>query len=739
MISIKLTGFPFLIAHAERYPLEYLQMPPGTKDALHQYGINNLQDLIRVIGNQGDTAPECQNALGALSALASVSAPAGPDWYAYWEARHFEFHDMYLTCQELEAFDKDVPVCAVDRESFGTAGAMFARAGYDTLGKLAEGLRSGIGDVPGMGGKKRADFFRRLVELVHGLREGQLSAERLASRFPIDVNGDAEARNAVKGTGAYEFHEDVLSSRIRILHAGAKTKALETAGYRSVGDLAAAGSGKLLALQGMGRSTVRKIEKALQSLHGAQGKDGNIDWDRYCAMIDIPLLPVENVALDGNSFVAMVGITLGQLGRTLHDPVLQKVISDRISKPPHQRATLEDIASSLPKPITRDKPITRERVRQKEAKLLAALAAALVNDDYAHLKVHFRPEFANYWKRAAAHFADAEEDITFAAFVDGLIETWGADRSILLEHLPLITTVITGEVMTTSVFGDATRLDPRLLTLSEDDRSVPLRHLQIGRAARGLRQHGIETIGDLISNIRQGTVSRASGAHYRTAIAHLDQVVASLDENQHFDWKTYLETIEARAVPKDDLSGPAEFMRNLVTNVSAILDANPPRTRSYDIFVLRTARPIATRLTMEKTAEVLDTHGPSVKREETATLAWLNEVILGDDQALAGVALRPVFVGIWHRISEIFDEANGDAERFQRYLAATFGIGEGDVEPAMPTMIAVLTGYPYGRLGRHKRMAPVSIVEDEEPNGTGEVADVTTPVRIKLKGFRRTH
>jgi hypothetical protein len=554
-------------------------------------------------------------------------------------------------------------------------------------------------------------------------------------KFPINVDTAEIDQKAKQGGPGYVFHKDVSNLGVGTLHAGTKTKALEAAGYRTVGDLAAAGQSAWLALPGMGRSTVRKIEKALRSLYEAQNNDGHVDWDRYCAAIDIPLLPVENLVLDGNSFAAMVGITLGQLGQTLHDPVLQKIIADRISKPPHHRATLEDIGSSLPEPIT------RERVRQKEAKLLEALAAALVNDDYAHLDVHFRPEFAGYWKRAATNFADAEEDITFAALVDGLIETWGADRAILLEHLPLIATVITGEVMTTSAFGDATRLDPRLLTLSEDDRCIPLRHLQIGRAARALRQRGLVTIGDLISRIRQGTVSRASGAHFRTAIAHLDHVVASLDEDQCFDQKTYLETIGVRVLPKDDPSGPKEFMRDLAANVSEILAANPPRMRSREIFVLRTARPMATRLTMEKTAEILDTHGPSVKREETDTLAWLNEVILGGDQSLAGIALRPVFVRIWHRINEVFDEANGDAELFQRFLATAFGINESDVEPAMPTMIAVLTGYPYGRLGRYTRMVPEPALEEEDAadEAAEEVKTDTLPVRIKLKGFRKNH
>lgn len=733
MTSSKLQGFPFLIAHADKYPLEYLQMPTATKDALHQYGISNVEDLIHFIGRF--QSAECQQALDAVNALAAASTPTGPDWYSYWEARDFEFHDMCLTCQELEAFDKDTSVCVVDRESFGNAGTMLARAGYDTLGKLSEGLRSGIADVPGMGGEMRADFFGKLVELVQGLREGRLSPELLTLRLPIGLDGSFGSRSTEKERPTFEFHDQVSNFGIGILHLGAKTKTLANAGYRSVGDIAAAGSDTLIALPNMGRSTVRKIEQALHSLQEAQDRDGNVDWDRYCAALDIPLLPVENLALDGNRFTAMVGTTLGQLGQTLHDPVLQRIIVDRISKPPHQRATLEDIGSSLPEQIT------RERVRQKEAKLLEALAAALVNDDYAHLNVHFRPEFADYWKRAATSFADAEEDITFAALIDGLIKTWGADRAILLEHLPLIATVINGEVMTTSVFGDAARLDPRLLTLSEADRSIPLRQLQIGLAARALRQRGIDTIGDLISSIRQGAVSRNSGAHYRTAIAHLDHVVASLDEDQRFDRKTYLEAIGVRALPEHDPSGPKEFMRNLAVNVSDILAANPPRMRSREVFVLRSARPMATRLTMEKTAEVLDTYGPTVKREETDTLAWLNEVILGGDQSLAGIALRPVFVRSWHRINEVFDEANGDAELFQRYLAETFGISEGDVESAMPTMIAVLTGYPYGRLGRYTRMTSEPVLEEEDAveERIEEVETDKLPVRIKLKGFRKSH
>ena len=142
---------------------------------------------------------------------------------------------------------------------------------------------------------------------------------------------------------------------------------------------------------------------------------------------------------------------------------------------------------------------------------------------------------------------------------------------------------------------------------------------------------------------------------------------------------------------------------------------------------------------MEKVAEALKTYGPSVKREETYTLSYLNEVIIEGDQALAGIRLGPIFAHMWQRINQVFDEANGDAELFQGYLAAAFDVDEGEVEPAMPTMIALLTGYPYGRLGRYTRIVPEPVVEAEESNETEEVAEESTFIRIKLKGFRRTH
>ncbi len=110
--------------------------------------------------------------------------------------------------------------------------------------------------------------------------------------------------------------------------------------------------------------------------------------------------------------------------------------------------------------------------------MLDALAAALVHDDYSRMDVHFRPAFSCYWKRAADPFQDADDEITFATLVAGLTETWGTDRSVLLEHLPLFAAVITGKIMPRSSYSDAAKLETRRLTLPDSVKEIPLRHLQ---------------------------------------------------------------------------------------------------------------------------------------------------------------------------------------------------------------------------------------------------------------------
>lgn len=147
---------------------------------------------------------------------------------------------------------------------------------------------------------------------------------------------------------------------------------------------------------------------------------------------------------------------------------------------------------------------------------------------------------------------------------------------------------------------------------------------------------------------------------------------------------------------------------------------------------------MATRLTMDESAKLLKTHGPSVKREETDTLHFLNEVLIGRDYSLARSELAEGFLNHWSCAVTAFEQVEGDTGNLKTLLASQWGVPENAVESAMPTFIAILTGYPYGRLGRYSRLKPDdSKVVIELPLPVESQMDM--PVRIALRGFRRQH
>ena len=717
-------GFPLLVAHAAELPLEHLQLRLSTTNALRQHGERNIADFIETVRTEEFLGLERIIALEALDCLANVCNPKGIDWYGYWKRRGFVFNHMYLTCTELDRFVEGTADFAVNKASFGNAGVILGRAGYGTIAKLNEGLKVGIQEVPDFSEKTLGEFFKCLMQLIRALRENKVTPQGLAKKYPILADPSSTK---------YRLHENILRLGIGILHAGPKTELLRSVGYKTIGDITSAGAEQILSLTNIGKTTYKMIERSLAALSKAQTSSGAIDWEDYSQELEIPMVPPDRMIADGSSFVAMVATTIGQLGSTLGDPVLQKILSERISRPPHDQATLEEIGSTLP--VT----LTKERIRQREEMFLEAVSAALVYDDYSDLNIHFRPEFSSYWKRAAEHFSDSGEDLPFTELVDGLVKTWGVAKDVLYMQLPLITAVISGGAMSTATYGDITRLDPRLLSLSETEKAVPLGHLQIRRSARALKSRGINTVGDLVEKIICGEVSRSSSLPIKTAIDNLDVVAENLDPVHGINWERYLELTQTQTFPTKRVGNASEFFSNLQENVSEFLEAASPRLRSQRIFEMRTSRPNATRLTLEQVASALNTYPSSVNKEEIGTLAFLNNVFLEGDHSLAGVHFRPEFARMWDQIKAIFDEVDGNAKLFQRLLAADFNLSKSQIEAAMPTLIAVLTGYPYRKLEQYTRLKKDIPITDDEPESKKIKSEPVPLDRIKLKAFRRTH
>ena len=149
------------------------------------------------------------------------------------------------------------------------------------------------------------------------------------------------------------------------------------------------------------------------------------------------------------------------------------------------------------------------------------------------------------------------------------------------------------------------------------------------------------------------------------------------------------------------------------------------------------------RPTTEALADRFGTYGPSVKRVETELLKFLHEVFIGQHLSIARAHVRHDFLDHWSEIDHAFDEVDGDAELVKRLLAGRWGLDIDELEPQLPAIVAIMTGYPMGRLGRYTKIQSQTAttsgtITERRMLEKAQVAE-SLPQRVVLKGFRRTH
>jgi len=138
-------------------------------------------------------------------------------------------------------------------------------------------------------------------------------------------------------------------------------------------------------------------------------------------------------------------------------------------------------------------------------------------------------------------------------------------------------------------------------------------------------------------------------------------------------------------------------------------------------------------MTLQAVADALDTHLPTVKREETVFLSFLNGVLIGHDFSKLPVWLDDLWLEYWDEARASYESARDNYGEFSENLAWKWRLTVRDISKAAPTIWAVLSGYPNDR--RSKRAiskAPVvnPIIDPDPQLPAG---------RIRLRGFRRVH
>lgn len=725
--------------------IRHLHMDPQVAEQLEELGCISLSDISALLTTY-ELDDEISDVLAVASAaLMSCISGANIDWLGYYERSEFECNGLFFQCAEFSNVNLDNPSFAVNRASFGNAGAMLERAGLDNFGILIGTLREGMLEPPlGMGRIKILELWKSLIVLAKSVRDDASVLEKYSQRYPLySSSGDQEicSKNddgLSRKSNTNALSDQALGLDIGLLHLGPKTDKLRKRGISNVRDLLGVSQAEILSWQGMGRSTTDRIQESVEALKRAQAPDGVIDWEIYCEHMQLTLLPKQCLSQTMSETILLLPFVIEETVLAGETDVNRLILQNRIMKPPADRMTLEAVSELMPVKMT------REGVRQKEAKILWRLASALIYNDYAQAPYHFRPEFTAPWIKAANQFASSEEEISLNALVEGLEVAWGVSRDIFSEQLPLITAIVTGGLASGDEFKRALPVEmPLLVQGSGLALELPLRQLQIGKAARSFEERGIDTISNFLSAIASGDVEIGENKAAKTTYDQINILAQCVEETGEIDWSLYAETVDVPRLPSVVVDTPISFLKAIIPTGISVLQSRQLSMRASDIFELRSSVGLATRPTTEVMATKLGGFASSIKMVETKLLNFLNEVFVEGQVALACAHVDEIFLSYWATIIRTFDKFDGDVEHLQRELCEKWGIAKADLDPFMPVIVAIMTGYPMGRLTRHTRFVRTSepasenvLIYDEQD--VSQEREFVLKM-VSLRGFRRTH
>ena len=724
--------------------IRHLHLNPTVTYQIETLGCETLSDIVGVLTNPELSSENRQQLATHSFRLLGCVSGHDVDWLSYYGHPGFEPKGLYFHCSEFRDINANNPVFAINRDSFGNAGAMLELSGCSAFGPLLDHLRTGIPEFPpGFGSKKLREFWSDLIDLAKTTRDNPEILKEWAIRYPLDntLESETEAReitNSTKGaTATPELSPQIRALDLGVLHLGKKTDTLREQKLITIADVADYPRWKILSLPYMGKTTVSRITDGLEALASAQRPDGEVDWETYCELMQLKLLPAQPLKGSFAKTIALLPLVIEETILSGESGDNKIILENRIMKPPTERLTLEAVGELMPTQIT------RERVRQKEAMILQRLAASLIHQDYSKASYHFRPEFAAPWRKAAEHFSSIEGDISLNDLISGLELAWGISSDAFQDQLPLITAIITGELPTGGDFRKSMPVETNLLSQGAGSAlAIPLKLLQLKKAASALAEEGIVKVNEFLNMAASGEIDIAKGPA-RVASQQIGFLAQSVDFEGNVDWPHYACLAEVPLLPEDETCSPEHFLQQIIPTAIGVLEARQLSAIAPQTFQLRTAQTLQNRPTTEALALAFSVHGPSVKMVETKLLKFLHEVFLDRHLSIARAHVREEFLTYWNEIDQAFDDVDGDAELVKRILTGRWGVGTDDLEPQLPAIVAIMTGYPMGRLGRYTKIqtqtGPAIEVNREQLKSERAPTEETLPQRVVLRGFRRIH
>ncbi|WP_156455876.1 MULTISPECIES: hypothetical protein [Stenotrophomonas] len=532
-----------------------------------------------------------------------------------------------------------------------------------------------------------------------------------------------------------------------VLRIGEIERRLKDSNINSLGDLLsriAITPGFLNKKTKLEHHEIHVLRHRLLLIESLLDEDGNVDWEKFqeIELFDIApsikdnehhkpircdslatFFPRQPIA-DGHSFLSSIPEVLTAFISSRGSDIDTLILENRVLKYPEERMTLEGVATAS------FSKVTRERVRQREKKMLSSLSDLFSGSPKNASKLALRADFIDYWHRARDHFP-AEGEVSLYDFVHGLHCVWDVPHSTVLANLPLILAVLTSKA--SLPFGLASQIREGcdfLAPLPVQIEEAPISAFPCEIALADFQALGINTVGELWQGFRDqilpgpntklGKSLRAFARALRTSSREADAT---------FDWKAYCEALGVIRISGDPIECVADALTRLPEIVeTAISIGNYPRN-SKAIFRMRIAVNRKTRPTLQQVAEKLCTFGPCIKRDETLLLRGLNSLLVERELCTSLLLIDKAHLEAWQQLAGLFSESAGDFNKFGRLVKLHCQEVPESSSATLEAAWSILNQYPGGRNRSRKILDHAHTYASLQTPGSA----------IKLRGFRRVH
>lgn len=706
---------------AHDLPIEHLQLQETTTSEVKSLGSTTISQLADSLFEKSQTYEfflfkdrhREENALN-FSNLANVYENGKFNWQEYWNSIGFRFSFPSMKLDDIEVLRGVDLNFDISHLNLGKAEFLIRKNGLTTCGSLIAALSDGFQAPPGFGKSKLEQLARGILEFLQSLQPtiGQYS---LVQKFQPTDHSDIFLPAIPQVSAA------TANLQLEAIHLGTQVPKLKSKGIEDVGGLLDILRVGLPHIRSLGGTSLEKINKAATALKRSLNQHGDVDWCQFALESGYSIIPESSVEIpDGKAFLSMLPEVTTTLADDCFDDVESATLRERLTQ--HSTTTLEAIGKQF--------NLTRERIRQIQKNVLNSISSALLDGNYANMGFRFSEQFSSYWRVAVSHFGETES-LSFYAFIDGLAAAWKVDSSQLLPHLPLIYCVLTQESSLPAQYKVFTKIPPRIFNIVEIDAGRHVGSLHPSRILSKICENGgFTTLGGVVQKIRdrENPLSESTLEHLLSDV--LQHFV--IDEHDRIDWEKYYSNKGIKFLPQCEISLVEDFADGMIDSVLEFA-SHLNWDKATEVLQLRCIPSTVQRKTLNKVAEILGIHGPTVSLIEKKVLGMINDAIFRDDYVNQRYRFQAKFVEFFKDAQQITDPA--DSNEYAAVLLKTaWNLDCERTEKIIPLLRSIIKLHPPGYPGRRRdsRSNGVELFQPESQSPSKS----PSPVLIKLRGFR---